>query len=48
LESSFNPEASEVIKNIDQVRETFLDQVNIALFGSASVLQLEPVIIDQA
>jgi Reverse transcriptase (RNA-dependent DNA polymerase) len=33
LESSFNPEASKIIDDLEQGREILLDQVNLALFG---------------
>jgi hypothetical protein len=48
LESSFNPEASKVLESIEQGREIFLDQVDVAMFGSASVFQEEPKTFDEA
>jgi uncharacterized FlgJ-related protein len=48
LESSFNPEASKVMESIEQGREIFLDQVNGAMFNSASVFQKERKIFDEA
>jgi Reverse transcriptase (RNA-dependent DNA polymerase) len=48
LESSFNPEASKVVTDIEQGRETFLDQVNVAMFSSASGFQEEPKTFDEA
>jgi hypothetical protein len=33
LESSFNPEASTVLQNIEQEREILLEQVNVAFFS---------------
>jgi hypothetical protein len=47
LESSFNPEASKLIKNIEQRREIQLDQANFALF-SASAYELEPTSFNDA
>jgi Reverse transcriptase (RNA-dependent DNA polymerase) len=48
LESSFNPEASEIIKSIEQRREIQLeDQANFALF-SASASELEPTLFNEA
>jgi hypothetical protein len=47
LESSYNPEASTLIKNIEQGREIFLDQANIALFNISSS-ELEPATFDEA
>jgi Reverse transcriptase (RNA-dependent DNA polymerase) len=47
LESSFNPEASKIIENIEQGREIQLDQVNFALF-SASASELEPTSFNDA
>jgi Reverse transcriptase (RNA-dependent DNA polymerase) len=48
MESSFNPEASKVMESIEQGREIFLDQVNVAMFSSASVYQEEPKTFDEA
>ena len=47
LESSFNPEASRIIENIEQGREILLDQVNFALF-SASPSAVEPATFEEA
>ena len=48
LESSFNPEASKVVTDIEPGRETFLDQVNVAMLSSASGFQEEPKTFDEA
>ena len=47
LESSFNPEASRIIENIEQGRDILLDQVNFAL-STASPSQIEPTDFDEA
>jgi hypothetical protein len=48
LEKSFNPEASEIIKSIEQGRESQLeDQASFALF-SASASELEPTLFNEA
>jgi hypothetical protein len=47
LESSFNPEASIIIENIEQGREIQLDQANLALF-SASASKFEPTSFNDA
>lgn len=47
LESSYNPEASTLIKNIEQGREILLDQASIALFNISSS-ELEPTTFDDA
>jgi hypothetical protein len=39
LESSFNPEASKVMEDIEQVRKIFLYQVNVAMFSSKVLLR---------
>ena len=44
LESSFNPEASRIIENIEQGREILLDQVNFALL-SASPSEVDPLLL---
>jgi hypothetical protein len=41
LESSFNPEASTMLQNIEQGREILLEQVNVTLF-SGIVIDKEP------
>jgi Reverse transcriptase (RNA-dependent DNA polymerase) len=46
LESSFNPEASKILKDIEQGRDIILDQGNIALFSGN--IQDEPTTFDQA
>jgi Reverse transcriptase (RNA-dependent DNA polymerase) len=47
LESSYNPEASTLIKNIEQGREILLDQASITLFN-ISPSELEPTTFDDA
>jgi Reverse transcriptase (RNA-dependent DNA polymerase) len=47
LESSYNPEASTLIKNIEQGREILLDQASIALFN-ISPSELEATTFDDA
>jgi hypothetical protein len=47
LESSYNPEALTLIKNIEQGRKILLDQANIALFN-ISPSELEPTTFDDA
>jgi hypothetical protein len=47
LESSYNPEESTLIKNIEQGREILLDQASIALFN-ISPSELEPTTFDDA
>ena len=46
LESSFNPEASKIIENIEQGREIILNQANVALFSGG--IQVEPTTFSQA
>jgi hypothetical protein len=48
LECSFNLEASKVMEDIEEEREIFLDQVNVAMFSSASVFQEELKTFDEA
>jgi hypothetical protein len=36
------------MKNIERGKKIFLDQANIALFNSASLVKLEPKTIDKA
>jgi hypothetical protein len=45
LESSFNPEASKIVKDIEQGRDIILDQANIALFSGN--IQAESTTFDQ-
>jgi hypothetical protein len=45
LESSYNPEASTLIKNFEQGREILFEQANIALFN-ISPSKLEPTTFD--
>jgi hypothetical protein len=45
LESSFNPEASKIIDDLEQGREILLDQVNLALFGG--YIEKEPRTFDE-
>jgi hypothetical protein len=40
LGSSFNPEASKIIRRIDQRRETTLNQASIALFSESMTHQI--------
>ena len=47
LESSFNPDAAKLVEQIEQGREIFLDQVNLALF-SGMVINEEPTTFEQA
>jgi DNA-binding phage protein len=47
LESSFNPEASTVLQNIEQEREILLEQANIALFNGI-VIDEKPSSFDEA
>jgi hypothetical protein len=47
LESSFNPEATKLVEQIEQGREILLDQVNLALF-SGEVVNEEPTTFDRA
>jgi hypothetical protein len=47
LASSYNPEASTLIKNIEQGREIFLDQANIAQFNISSS-ETEPATFEEA
>jgi hypothetical protein len=47
LESSFNLEASTMLQNIEQGREIFLEQANVALF-SGIVIDEEPSSFDEA
>jgi hypothetical protein len=46
LESSFNPKASKIVKDIELGRDIILDQANIALFSGS--IQVEPTTFDQA
>jgi hypothetical protein len=46
LESSFNPEASTVLQDVEQVREILLEQANFALF-SEIVIDVEPSSFDE-
>ena len=46
LESSFNPDATRIIEDIEQGRDILLDQVNIALF-SGKIIE-EPTSFDEA
>jgi hypothetical protein len=47
LESSFNPDATKIVEQIEQGRELLLDQVNFALF-SGMVINEEPATFEQA
>jgi hypothetical protein len=47
LESSFNPEASTMLQNIEQGREILLEQANVALF-SGIVIDEESSTFDEA
>jgi hypothetical protein len=47
LESSFNPEASTMLQNIEQRREILLKQANVALFRGI-VIDEEPSSFDEA
>jgi hypothetical protein len=47
LESSFNPDAMQVVEQCEQGREILLDQANIALF-TGSAINEEPSTFDQA
>jgi hypothetical protein len=47
LESSFNPEVSTVLQNIEQGRGILLEQANVALF-SGIVIDEEPSTFDEA
>jgi hypothetical protein len=47
LESSFNPEASTILKNIDQGRKILLEQANVVLL-SGIVIDEEPSTFDEA
>jgi hypothetical protein len=46
LESSFNPEASTMLQNIEQGREILLEQANVALF--CGIVIEEPSSFDEA
>jgi hypothetical protein len=46
LESSFNPEASKIVKDIEEGWDIILDQANIALLRGN--IQVEPTTFDQA
>jgi hypothetical protein len=46
LESSFNPEASTMLQNIEQGREILLEQANVALF-SGIVIDEKPSAFDE-
>jgi hypothetical protein len=45
-ESSFNPEATKIVKDIEEGRDIILDQANIALFSGN--IQVEPTTFDHA
>jgi hypothetical protein len=45
LESSYNPDAIRIVNNIDQERDSILDQANIALFSGAT--QFESKILNK-
>jgi hypothetical protein len=47
LESSFNPEASIILQNIEQRREILLEQANVAMFREI-VTDEEPSTFDEA
>jgi hypothetical protein len=47
LESSFNPEASIMLQNIEQGREILLEQANVELF-SGIVIDEKPSSFDEA
>jgi hypothetical protein len=47
LESSFNPDAAQLVEQIEQGREISLDQVNLAVF-SGIVINEEPTTFEQA
>jgi hypothetical protein len=47
LESSFNPEASTMLQNIEQGREILLERENLALFRGI-VIDEEPSSFDEA
>jgi hypothetical protein len=47
LESSFNPDATQVVEQFEQGRELLLDQANVALF-TGSVINEEPSTFHQA
>jgi hypothetical protein len=47
LESSFNPDATQVFEALKQGRETLFDQANVALF-SGRVINEEPTTFNQA
>jgi hypothetical protein len=47
LESSFNPEASTMLQNIEQGKEILLEQANVALF-SGIVIDEEPSSFNEA
>jgi Reverse transcriptase (RNA-dependent DNA polymerase) len=47
LESSFNPDATQVVKQFEQGREILLDQANVALF-TGSAINEEPSTFNQA
>lgn len=46
LESNFSPDASKIVKDIEQGKDIILDQANIALFSGN--IQVEPTTFDQA
>jgi hypothetical protein len=46
LESSFNPDATKIVKDIEQGRDIILDQANIALLGG--IIQVKPTTFDEA
>jgi len=48
LESSFNPEASKLINDIEQGRDIFLDQMNVSMLSLTSVFQEESKTFDEA
>ena len=48
LESSFNPEASKIVQDIEHGREILLDRANFAFFGVGIKDQIEPTTFDEA
>jgi Reverse transcriptase (RNA-dependent DNA polymerase) len=48
LESSFNPEAYKIMEDIEQGRQNFLDQANVAMYSLASLFQEWPKNFDDA
>jgi hypothetical protein len=47
LESSFNPDATDLVEQFEQGREILFDQANVALF-SRIVINGDPAMFDQA